>query len=175
MKIEFTGRGVDITDRIRNFTESKFDRLKKHLDAINDVSVVLSVEKYRHRVEIKFSSQKQSFHGHEETNDMFQAIDRVIDKLESQVRKYKQKKNDGKRRGSESIRHADVADSDTTGHEEDLRVIRDSREVSPMSLEAAIEELDNTEEGFVMYRDLETNTVSLVFKRADGHIGLIEA
>jgi len=85
MKIDFTGRGIDITDRIREFTQSKLERVTKLLDDIHDITVVLSVEKYRHKAEIKFTYFKRGFYGTEERNDMFAAIDGVTEILDSQT------------------------------------------------------------------------------------------
>lgn len=178
MKIDFTGRGFEITNRIRNFAESKLERIKKHLDEIQDVGVVLSVEKYRNKAEIKFQSGKRSFHGAEETADMFQSIDKVVDKLESQVRKHKEKLTAKKRHTTESIRHNGEALAEPVvshgGGEEELRVIRSERPLTPMNLDEALEELDKLNHNFIIFRDSDSERVNVVYRRDDGNVGLID-
>jgi putative sigma-54 modulation protein len=176
MKVDFTGRGVDITDRVRSFTQGKLERLRKHLDEINDVHVVLSVEKYRHKAEIKFQTSKRSFHGAEETSEMFQSIDRVIDKLESQARKYKEKMNSRKRNTTESIRINVLSQPEPTDKgERELKVIHtDQSQVKPMSLEEAVDELEKLNQEFIIYRNSETDRINVVYHRKDGNVGYIE-
>lgn len=179
MKIDFTGRGVDITDRIRTFSKSKFDRIKKHLDDVHGVSMVLSVEKYRHKAEVKFLSGKRAFHGAEETADMFQSIDRVIEKLETQVKKYKEKLTTKKRNTTESIR-LDDAPQDTPPTEEDsvangeVRIIRVQDPVRPMNLDEAVEDLDRLNQDFIIFRDSVSENINVIYRRNDGNIGLID-
>jgi len=179
MRVDFTGRGIDITDRIRSFTESKLNRLEKLAEDMKDLSIVLSTEKYRHRAEIKFLSQKRSFHGTEETNDMFQAIDNVIGKLESQLKKHKNKMTARKRNTHETIRANDPdaveAAPDDDAANGDVQVIRTlPGEVKAMSLEEAVEELQNFKREFLFFRNPENNLVNVVYQRRDGHLGLLE-
>ncbi len=176
MKVDFTGRGVDITDRVRSFTQGKLERLKRHLDELNDVHVVLSVEKYRHKAEIKFQSVKKSFHGTEETSEMFQSIDRVIDKLEAQARKHKEKSHSRKRNATESIRINVLSPPEPREDgERELKVIHTNQSSrKPMSLEEAVDELDKLKQEFIVYRNSDTDRINLVYQRKDGNVGYIE-
>jgi putative sigma-54 modulation protein len=179
MKVDFTGRGFDITDRVRDFTSGKLEKLKKHLDDIHGVDVVLSVEKYRNKAEIKFLSQKKGFHGTEETPDMFSSIDKVIDKLETQVRKHKQKIASRKRNTNETIRVNVLSmperRDETPRSDRDIRIIHtDHTAVKPMNLEEAVDELEKFNLEFIIYRNSETDRINLVYQRKDGNIGFIE-
>ena len=179
MKIDFTGRGVEVTDLIRNHTQGKLERLKNHWGEMRDISVVLSVEKYRQRSEIKFLSQKKTFHGAEETNDMFQSIDRVVEKLEAQLKKHKEKLNTKKRHHADSVRVNVISRPDftgqSTGGEREIRIIRSDRSVvKPMVLEEAVDELDKLNQEFIIFRNSDTDKLNVVYHRKDGHIGLIE-
>ena len=177
MKVDFTGRGVNITDHIRSFTESKLDRVKRLIDDMHDINVVLSTEKYRHKAEIKFLSHKRSFHGTEETNDMLQAIDHVVNKLESQVKKHKNKITAKKRSTNESIRVnvLNVERNTETPLDGDIQIIRtDNSEVKPMNLDEAVDELQKYNREFVFFRNPDDDLVNVVYTRRDGHIGLIE-
>jgi len=179
MKIDFTGRGVEISDQLRDYTRTKLDRLVRHFADIRDISAVLSVEKYRHRAEIKFSTPKRGFHGSEETSDMFQSVDRVVDKLEAQVKKFKEKKTAKKRHTTATIRASETplngspaAPKENTGN--DIQIVRTSTPVKPMNLDEAVEELDKLNQEFIMFRNADNDHVNVVYRRKDGNIGLIE-
>ena len=176
MKVDFTGRGMEITDRVRDFTVNKLERLKKHLDDIQDVHVVLSVEKYRNKAEINFLSHKRGFHGAEETSEMIQSIDVVIDKLETQVRKFKEKMTTKKRNTTDSIRINVLTKPEPAVQERrDIQVIQtDTTAIKPMSLEEAVDELTKFNQEFIIYRNAMSNRVNLVYQRRDGNIGFIE-
>ncbi len=175
MKIDFTGRGVEINDRIRAFTASKMDRLKRQLDDIRDVVVVLAVEKYRQRAEIRFQASTRVFHGADETNDMFQSIDRVMDKLEAQVRKFKEKINAKKRNTTETIRAAEEpAPASAPVASGEIQVIRNNNAVKPMNVEEAVEELLKLEHEFILFRNADTNALNVVYRRKDGNVGLVD-
>ena len=180
MKIDFTGKGFNITDRVREFTESKMERWRKHLDDVHDVTVVLSVEKYRHRAEIKFSSQKKVFHGSEETTDMFQSIDRVVEKLDVQASKYRQKMTGKKKHTHDTIR---AAVDPEPNHQTAPGIIEDSAvqvipadvsKIKPMGLEEAVEELTKFNQEIIFFRNAETENLNVVYRRKDGHIGHID-
>ena len=179
MKIDYTGRGVEITDRIRNYTESKLERLNKLLENIQDLSVVISIEKYRHRAEIHFQTEKRSFHGQDETNDTFQSIDGAIAKLETQVKKYKKKQNTRKRGTLESIRVNVLSlpeeKNQSRPGDRTIEVIRsDNSEVKPMNLDEALDELDKLKQEFIIFRNSDNDHVNVLYHRKDGNIGLIE-
>jgi len=178
MRIDFTGRGVDISDRIRQFTESKMDRLKKMLGDIQEVKTVLTVEKYRHRAEINFHADKHDFHGAEETHDLFQSIDGVIEKLEKQARRLKDKRMARKRHTTETIRsNGEILEdvpSTTAEPEPIIQVIPvDPAQVQPMALEEAVDSLTKFENEFLVFRNAETEVINVVYRRKDGNIGHI--
>lgn len=179
MKIDFSGRGIDITDRIRTFTESKLERLKRLADDIQDVSVTLSVEKYRQKAEIKFHSAKSVFHGAEETSDMFGSIDSVVSKLESQLKKRKNKNTARKRATRESIRVNVLelpkeAEAEAPSDREIQVIPTEHSEIRPMALDEAVEELQQKKREFIFFRNSHNDLVNIVYHRRDGNIGLIE-
>lgn len=180
MKIDFSGRGFEITTAIREHTESKLSRLKKHLDDIRDVSVVLSAEKYRQRAEIKFTSLKTAFYGQEETSDMLTSVDRVVEKLEKQARRFKEKRVKNRKKPSDTIKDTALAapEGETAEKpgEQEVKIIRmDNFVVKPMSLEEAVAELQKLKQEFLVFQNSESEAVNVVFRRKDGHFGYIEA
>lgn len=178
MRIDFTGRGVEVSDRIREFTLSKMDRLKKMLGDIQDVKTVFTVEKYRHRAEINFHADRHDFHGAEETHDLFQSIDGVIEKLEKQVRRHKDKKMSKKRHTTDSIRtnghRLEPLPTNTSDFDQEIQVIPvDLGQVQPMALEEAVDSLTKFKNEFLVFRNADTEVINVVYRRKDGHIGHI--
>ena len=91
MQITIDGHHVDVTDSIRDYVESKMTRIERHFDQVVDVHVVLGVEKQRQMVEVTIHLAGNNIHAHSENDDMYAAIDLLIDKLDRQVKKHKEK------------------------------------------------------------------------------------
>ena len=91
MQINITGHHVDITEALRNYTSEKMAKLERHFDHVTDVHVILSVEKVNQKAEatVQVSGAKLFAEDHQE--DMYAAIDGLIDKLDRQIKKHKEK------------------------------------------------------------------------------------
>lgn len=93
MQLNITGHHVDITEALRNYVESKLEKLERHFDHINDVHVILTVEKQQ-KAEASVHVKGQHLFAECEQEDMYAAIDGMIDKLDRQVVKHKEKQKD---------------------------------------------------------------------------------
>ncbi|HHF7365685.1 TPA: ribosome hibernation promoting factor [Legionella bozemanae] len=91
MQINITGHHIDVTPALRAFTEEKFDKLERHFDQITSINVVLNVEKLRQIAEATIHVTKGELHASSESEDLYAAIDALIDKLERQLTKHKEK------------------------------------------------------------------------------------
>lgn len=94
MQIHLTGHHVDITEPLRDYVNEKMDRLERHFDNVIDVNVVLEVEKQRHKAEGTLLLSGNRIHAEAVEEDMYAAIDALIDKLDRQVVKHKEKRTD---------------------------------------------------------------------------------
>lgn len=94
MQINLTGHHVDITEALRNYVDSKFDRLARHFDHVINAHVILSVEKLSQKAEATLHINGGKIFADSVHEDMYAAIDTLIDKLDRQVLRYKEKKND---------------------------------------------------------------------------------
>ena len=94
MNINLTGHHVDITEPLRDYVNSKFDRLERHFDHVTDVHVVLGVEKLRHKAEATMHLSGSTLFADSIEEDMYAAIDGLVDKLDRQVKKHKEKLTD---------------------------------------------------------------------------------
>lgn len=91
MQINITGHHLELTASLRNYVESKLEKLERHFDQVVDVNVILSVEKLRHKAEATVHLSGTNVFAEDTQEDMYAAIDGLIDKLDRQVKKYKEK------------------------------------------------------------------------------------
>jgi putative sigma-54 modulation protein len=106
MQINLTGHHIDITDSMRNYVDSKFERLERHFDNVTNVHVILSVEKLRQKAEATLHLNGGNVFADSVQEDMYAAIDALIDKLDRQVIKHKEKLQS--HRGNHINKYADA-------------------------------------------------------------------
>jgi len=186
MQLEITGRHVEITPALREFAEEKLRKLERLLDAPLEVHVVLSIEKHRHMAEIQVKSRSGIFAGAEETADLYASIGEVVDKLETQARRHKEKLRTRRvKRGPRSPEAAAVMEAEAApaGVETEAPAADENRgflvrgrgyRVKPLSPEDAVLELESTNEDVLVFRDSETDRVNVVYRRKDGNFALVE-
>jgi putative sigma-54 modulation protein len=177
MKVDYTGRQIEVTPAIQKFTEEHLRKIRKILGAMIEVHVILTVEKYRHIAEINLKSRSFKFNGIEQTHDMYTSINAVLEKIERQAIKYKGKKIAKKRKpaptslfvGRRPRGESVPVNSDTP------RVIRSrSFAAKPMTVEEAVHEVTTSQSEFIVFRNSESERVSVIYRRKDGNFGLIE-
>ena len=91
MQINLTGHHVEITDSLRNYVDTKFSKLERHFDHISNVHVILNVEKLNQKAEATVHLSAAEVFASSENTDMYAAIDSMVDKLDRQVIKHKEK------------------------------------------------------------------------------------
>ena len=94
MQLNLTGHHVELTDPMRDYVNTKMERLERHFDHVTDVHVVLSVEKTRHKAEATMNVSGGKLFADSVKEDMYAAIDGLVDKLDRQVKKHKEKLTD---------------------------------------------------------------------------------
>jgi len=94
MNIQLTGHHIDITPPLRDYVNSKFERLERHFDIVKDVHVVLTVEKSRQKAEATIHINRGNVFADAQAEDMYAAIDALVDKLDRQIKKHKEKNTD---------------------------------------------------------------------------------
>ena len=94
MQLSVTGHHVDVTPALRDYVAVKLQRLERHFDHVSDVHCILTVEKLIHKAEATIHLSGGTIHADSSENDMYAAIDGLIDKLNRQVRKHKEKMTD---------------------------------------------------------------------------------
>ncbi len=171
MHIVVRGKNIPITDALREYVEKRLRKLEKYLGEINEVQVTLMVERERHRVEVTIPINGLLLRGEEATGDMYSSVDLVIEKLEKQVEKYKT-------RLSKKLRGRSLGDFPGTDREKEEiepQIIRTKRfAIKPMPVDEAIMQMNLIGHSFYVFSNAETEEVNVVYRRKDGHYGLIE-
>lgn len=98
MNLSVTGHHVEVTDPLKDYVEEKMEKLERHFDKVTDIHVILNVEKLRQQAEATIDLTGTRIHAEAENEDMYAAIDALIDKLDRQVLKHKEKLRDHHRR-----------------------------------------------------------------------------
>ena len=106
MNLNLTGHHLDITPALRDYVVAKLDRVTRHFDHVIDVNVVLAVDKLQHKVEVNLHTRGKDIHVEAIEADMYAAIDVLIDKLDRQVVKHKEKRAEHVREGAAIKRDA---------------------------------------------------------------------
>jgi len=177
MQISFTFRNMDTGEWLKEYVEKKLTRIERYIDKPVNASVVLAVEKFRNVAEINLSAKGINLQGREEAKEMTLAVDNVIDKVERQIKKYKQKVRNHKDTASKG-EAVESGEPDAAGYEEfdeDSRVAKTQKIIlEPMSLDDAVMEMDESKNRFIVYRDSSSENVSILYRRDDGKYLLIE-
>jgi putative sigma-54 modulation protein len=185
MKIDITGRQIDVTPALRDFAEEKLGKLARLLLEPLEAHVVLSIEKHRHVAEIKVKSRTAVLSGTEETDDLYASIGEVVDKLERQALKHKEKARDHKHRAAlrdvaavieaETANAAETSDEGAATAAPGARIVHSRRcRVRPMSAEDAVLELEASEDELLVYREAQSERIQVLYRQKDGNYGLIE-
>ncbi len=178
MQIAVTFRHMETSDPLRAYVEEKLDRVKKYIDEPIDAQAVLSVEKkIRHKAEVSLVAKGITIKGSEETNDMYAAVDAVVDKIERQLKRYKEKIKNHKPAGGGRERQVQksvyAAESIDEGGGEPVIIRSHSFQVKPMSVEEAVMQMDLLHKEFLVFTDDESEEINVVYRRKDGNYGLI--
>ena len=98
MNLNVSGHHLEVTPAIRGYVQGKLERVKRHFDHVIDAHVILSVDKLRQKAEITLRVRGKDIHCACEEQDLYAAIDLLVDKLDRQVQKYKGKQGDARQR-----------------------------------------------------------------------------
>lgn len=171
MQLDITFKNIDSTDALKDYASKRLSKLDKYIDRPTEVHAVLSVEKRRHTADVTLSADGIVINAVEITEDMYSAIDMVIDKLERQVKKHKEKIQ-GKKGPARTQFETGASPA---GTESKPKVIRESNYfIKPMSVEEATLQIDVSKNDFIIFLNTDSNQINLIYKRNDGDLGLVE-
>lgn len=174
MQTSVTFKNIDPSDNLKAYVSNKLDRFDKLLDNPAEANVVLSVEKFRHIAEINIFGDRLNINGKEEINDMYSAIDMTLDKLETQIKKSKEKIK--KRRGGANHKATEILDEDLDFEDEDAgeQIRIKNIDYKPMDIDEAIMQMDLVNNNFLVFTNARTDQVNVIYRRKNGQYGLIQ-
>ena len=189
MRLELTGRHVDITPTLRRLVDTKLAKLERMLnDSVVSAQAVLTREKHRHRTDITLHARGEKFlHGVGDSSSWETSVSAAIEKITQQAHKIKGKWQERKRRGpskgmppvsEERVALRVTPASPARARRPRLRmphILRASRQaIKPMSVADAARQVQAAGEGVVVFRDVETASISVLYRRLDGELTLVE-
>ncbi|MBI5453919.1 MAG: ribosome-associated translation inhibitor RaiA [Deltaproteobacteria bacterium] len=174
MRVTVTFRHMESSEALKSYAIEKTERLGKYLFEPIEVHWVLSVEKIRHIADCTIVANGVTIKAQDDTQDMYAAIDMVLEKLEKQVRKHKEKVKDHKPHNGEggSIRYP--AEGAAEAGRSPRVVRKENQFAKPMSVEEAVMQVEAVKAPFLVFTDSSTNNISVVYRLDDGNYGLIE-
>lgn len=177
MQIAVTFRHMESSEAVRSYVEEKLAKVKKYIDEPIDAQVVLSVQKkINHKAEVTMVAKGLTMKSVEEKDDMYAAIDLMVDKIERQLKRYKEKLKRHKgtvgtqRKVEKTVISAPSVDD---GHESPEIIRSHSFFVKPMSVEEAVMQMDLLDKDFLVFTDDRSEEMNVVYRRKDGNYGLI--
>ena len=170
MNIAVTFKHIDSSDAIRKYAESKVLKLEKYLNNILEAHVTLSIERVDHKesgvAQIKLSAKNLNVNAEEKSADIYSAIDLLLEKVEAQIKKHKEK-----------IRRKEHAEEGAGAAEPDEDVsnleVKDDYERQPLSVKEALHKLEKRNKDFIIFKDKESSKISFIFREEDGGFSLI--
>jgi ribosome hibernation promoting factor len=184
MRLQVKGKNVEVSEAIRTYAEEKLGRLERQLADPTRVELELAVEKNpsisaNHVAEVTVWTKGPILRAREASSDMRASIDLLVDKLERQVARYREKRrghrHDAHRNGG-GTGHAAAEGGYTKTSEEGGPVIVKTKQftLQPLSAEEAVEQLELVGHDFFVFRNSESDEINVVYRRRDGGYGLIE-
>jgi putative sigma-54 modulation protein len=172
MQTSVTFKNLDPSDNLKSYVSDKLDKLDKFLDNPAEATVVLSIEKFRHIAEVNITGDRLNIFGKEETSDMYAAIDMVLDKLEKQIKKSKQKIRE--RRTTSKGKAAAINQENLREESETGQIKVQNIEYKPMDIEEAVMQMDLVTDNFLVFTNSRTDKINVLYRRKDGNYGLIQ-
>lgn len=172
MKYIIRGEKVEITEAIKNYITEKIGKLDKYFQTPDEIkaNVLVRIRGKEQIVEVTIPIKKLVLRCEERDEDLYKAIDLASDKLERQLRKNKTKMMKQKKDITKEMRFEELEPIET---KEEI-VKRKKVEMKPMNEEEAIMQMDLVDHDFFVYKDIDTKSINVIYKRKDGTFGIIE-
>ncbi len=174
MDITVTFRHVEPSESLRTYAEEKLSKINKYVDFPIEAHVVLAVEKFRHIADVTLSLNGTRIKGAEETEDLYSAIDQVMDKIEMQVKRNRSKIRNRRVETLKGEEALESAESEEAGSLEEPMIETEKMVAKPMDPEEAAMQIGMSPQDFLVFRNSRSNEINVIYKKRDGNLGLIE-
>lgn len=177
MQISVTFRHVESSEPLKEYVIKKLTKMDKYIDSPMEANVVLGIEKFRHQADITVTGDGLKIKGREETGDMYSAIDLALEKIEKQLKRFREKPRalkagrNLKALGARLNVIAATPDEDS----QTPQIIRSrSMEAKPMDLDEAVMQLKSGNDEILVFTNSQSAALNILYRRRDGNFGLIE-
>ena len=175
MNITVNGRHMEVTPALRSYAEEKIGKFERYLSDISEAVVTLSVEKYRHKAEVLIRVNGIMIQAESVTGEVYSAIDEVSEKLDRQIKKYKDKLVSHRKGNTSRSASAPASASAPKAPSEESRIIRNKKfEIKPMSPDEAAMQMELLDKPFFVFINDISSDINVIYLRNDGNFGLIE-
>ncbi|HHP51166.1 MAG TPA: ribosome-associated translation inhibitor RaiA [Moorella mulderi] len=170
MEVTVRGRNVTVTENLKGYTEKRLRKIERLLEKVKKATVNFSANRGTYVVEVTIPLEGFILRGEEEAQDLYSAVDLVVEKLEKQIEKHKTRL--ARRLKEGSIREKPLLEEIK---EAEPRVIKIKRfALKPMSVEEAILQMNLLGHSFFVFTNADTEEINVLYRRRDGNYGLIE-
>jgi len=170
MRTRVTCRHCELEPELKQHIDDRLERLERYFDRVDEAHVVFTTEGHRCIADITVHASRAVISSEQTAEDLRSAFDRSAEKVERQIRRYK-----------ERIRHhkgvdatADVAMSSSGASMEDLGIVPEKLSSKSMTADEAFKELDDLRVAFLVFMNSENGKINVIYRRDDGDYGLVE-
>ena len=180
MNITFNFKNFEPSEHLKEYARDNFERLLKYVPDQNEeveMQVHLAVEKFRHMAEVLFIADNLHLSAYQESQDMYATIDMVVDKIEAQARKYREKIKELRKSGNSKTVRLDYLNFNKDkidGKPRHTIISTDNYEPKPMDVDQAADRLADLDYEFLVFRNYETDRINVIYRRDNGDFGLID-
>ena len=176
MKKNIRGDKLVVTDAIKAYIDEKIEKLQKYFDNSDiEAKIVVKTANNKDIIEVTIPTNKYTLRAEERNDDLYASIDLIVDKLERQIRKNKTKLNERYKKESFMDFNFDFIEEFENDKEEDNIVKRKTIEVKPIDEEEAMLQMELLNHDFFMFKNLDEECISVLYKRKDGKFGIINS
>jgi putative sigma-54 modulation protein len=175
MQLSVTFRHMEASEPLRNYVQERTGKLTKYIDKPMESQVTLSVEKFRQIADVVINANGIRIAGQEEHEDMYAAIDLVMEKIERQVKKYKGKIRKHKPvQGRDLKWRREIYQPESFEDDQEPVIVRtENYFIKPMSVDEAAMQMDLSQQEFLVFNNASTQSINVLYRRKDGNYGLI--
>jgi putative sigma-54 modulation protein len=170
MQISVTFRQIEPSEALKNYVTDRLNKFKRYVDGPMEAHVVLGLEKFRHLADVTIDSNGHIIKGKEENTDMYAAIDLVMDKIDMQLKKFRDKMRTAKGDRSRSTTPA-PAEPDEVRRP---AIRRQQVEVPALQLTDAVELMQSGKDSLLVFTNVASGNLNILHRRPDGNYVLVE-
>lgn len=176
MNISFTFKNFEPSDHLRSYAERRFGKLGRFVHKTDNVelTVLLTVDKFRHKADVQFVGDSMNFSAVEQSADMYATVDMVLDKLEVQLKKHAERVKEHRRGGDKAAPLMPMEPPVKLPEDERYIIEEDRFNPKPMHVDEAALQLDSGEDNFLLFMNADTGRLNVIYHRKNGHFGLID-